>query len=124
MRPAESEGVPTIAEVARRAVVVCDPGDNDALLGDFFQRFEDRDEPVTAYTDLGYEIARGAESLGPDSEHPAIQTAVAVATYLGYRRDEVSDDPADILRLATRAEYDGHPPPAVAEWLAQAGIET
>jgi hypothetical protein len=124
MRPAESEGVPTVAQVVRRAVDVCDPEDNDALLGDFFQRFEDRDEPVTAYTDLGYEIARGAESMGPDFEHPAIQMAVAVATYLGYRRDEVADDPMDLLRLAARAEYDGHPPPAVAEWLARAGIQT
>ena len=48
--------------------------------------------------------------------------ARAVITYLGHRRDEVSDVEADILRLAARAEYDGDPPEVVEEWLADQGV--
>jgi hypothetical protein len=49
--------------------------------------------------------------------------AAASATYLAFRRDEVDDDPDDIVRLAARAEYDGKPPEPVAAWLAASGIE-
>lgn len=37
--------------------------------------------------------------------------------------DELSDDPDDILHLAARAEWKGHPPRVVADWLAERGIE-
>ena len=48
--------------------------------------------------------------------------AIAVATYLAFRRDEIGDDPADILRLAVRAEYDGNPPDNVRAWLDEQGV--
>jgi hypothetical protein len=48
--------------------------------------------------------------------------AGAVATYLAYRRDEVGDDPAEILTLAARAEFDGKPPDVVRSWLADRGV--
>jgi hypothetical protein len=50
--------------------------------------------------------------------------AQAVVLYLAHRLDEVDDDPAQILRLAARAEFDGHPPAPVAAWLEEQGIET
>jgi hypothetical protein len=49
--------------------------------------------------------------------------AAAVVVYLAHRRDEVEDDPLDVLRLAARAEFDGHPPPPVAAWLEEVGVE-
>jgi hypothetical protein len=48
--------------------------------------------------------------------------AVAVATYLAFRRDELDDDREELLRLAARAEYDGHPPDNVRAWLDQQGV--
>jgi hypothetical protein len=49
--------------------------------------------------------------------------AISVATYLAFRRDELDDDPDDLLRLAARAEYDGNPPENVRAWLEQRGVE-
>jgi hypothetical protein len=46
----------------------------------------------------------------------------AVATYLAFRRDELDDDPSDLLRLAARAEYNGNPPGIVRAWLDQQGV--
>jgi hypothetical protein len=48
--------------------------------------------------------------------------AVAVATYLAFRRDEIDDDREDLLRLAARAEYDGQPPDYVRTWLDEQGV--
>ena len=42
--------------------------------------------------------------------------------YLAHRRDEVQADTTELLRLAARAEFDGHLPPAVASWLGQRGV--
>ena len=49
--------------------------------------------------------------------------AIAVATYLAFRRDEMDDDREDLLRLAARAEYDGHPPENVRAWLEERGVK-
>jgi hypothetical protein len=48
--------------------------------------------------------------------------AVAVAVYLAFRRGEIDDAPDQLLRLAARAEFDGHPPQHVADWLAARGV--
>jgi hypothetical protein len=125
VRHGSHRNTPTVAEVVRRAVEVCElDGDVDGL-GAFLLRFEDRDEPVTA---LGEGRAREffeqegrVEGQDPD---PSLVMAAAVATYLAFRRDEVTDDDEDLLRLAARAEFDGEPPPYVADWLALRGIES
>ena len=108
----------TLAEVVRRAVEVCDPENADADLGDLLLRFEDADEPVTAVEDLERRLAGAEEAVDPELRNPAVSMAVAVALYLAHRRDEMDDDPADILRLAARAEWRGDPPRVVVEWLA------
>lgn len=87
-------------------------------------RFEDRVEPVTA---LGPGRAREffeQEGMveGQDPE-PSLVMAPAVATYLAFRRDGVTDDGDVLLRLAARAEFDSHPPAHVADWLALRGID-
>jgi hypothetical protein len=124
VRPGSHRNTPTVADVVRRAVEVCElDGDADGL-GAFLLRFEDRDEPVTA---LGegrerefFEQEGRVEGQDPD---PSLVMAAAVATYLAFRRDEVTDHDDDLLRLAARAEFDGDPPPYVADWLALRGIE-
>ena len=53
---------------------------------------------------------------------PALAMARAIVVYLRYRRDELDADPADLLRLAARAEFGDEPPEPVARWLAQQGV--
>jgi hypothetical protein len=115
---------PTVAEVVRRAVDVCEfEGDIDGL-AEYYLRFEDRDEPVTALGESAtrefFEQEGAVEGQDPE---PSLAMAAAVATYLAFRRDEVTDDDDDLLRLAARAEFNGDPPPYVAGWLALRGIE-
>jgi hypothetical protein len=124
MRHGEHVRTPTVAEVVHRAVAVTDPDGTDDALAEFEARFEDRDEPVTALGDLRtrefFEMAGRLEGATPD---PNLRVAGAVATYLAFRRDEVTDDDEDLLRLAVKAEYGNHPPPEVQQWLDEAGIE-
>jgi hypothetical protein len=49
--------------------------------------------------------------------------ASAVAVYLAHRRTELDNEPDQLLRLAARAEFDGNPPPAIADWLSERGVE-
>jgi hypothetical protein len=119
--PTEPEPL-TLADLARRAVQICDPQDADAVLGDYFIQFEDADEPVTAIQNLEERVALAAEGVDVDVADPSIAVANAVIVYLAHRRDEFDDDPEDILRLAARSEWKGNPPEAVVDWLADRGV--
>ena len=119
--PTEPEPV-TVFDIAKGAVEIFDPDDSDAALGDFLVQFEDSDEPVTAITNLDERIALASEGVDIDVEDPAVQMAGAVMLYLAHRRDEVSDDADDVLRLAARAEYRGSPPEPIVDWLADRGV--
>ena len=121
--PTEPQPV-TLADAVRRAVEVVDPDGADPDLSDLFARFEDADEPITAIEDVPQTIAEGAGAIDPQEESGPVQVAVAVATYLAFRRDELDEeDPDELVRLAVRAEYDGNPPEVVADWLEGNGIE-
>jgi hypothetical protein len=67
-------------------------------------------------------FAEAIGAIAADDPEPELQMAGAVIVYLAHRRDEMDDDPADILRLAARAEYDSQPPEIVEEWLADQGV--
>lgn len=124
MRPADTQGTPTLSEVVRRAVEVVDPDGVEEALADLVIRFEDRDEPISQVQEaVEQEIAEAVGSLDADGADPAVQMAGAVATYLAFRRDEVDDARESVLRLAARAEFDGHPPPAIRDWLDAEGVE-
>ena len=112
----------TLSQVVHRAVEVCDPSGTDTDLADFLVRFEDADEPVAALEDVEQRMAEAAGALDPEGEIPSVQMAAAVATYLSFRRDEVDEEPDELLRLAARAEFNGSPPPAVASWLEEQGV--
>jgi len=122
MRPAHQEGpTPSLFDVVNRAVQVVDPnGQFD--LADLLQHVEDSDEPVTAHQNIEEDLAELKGHIDPQDEDPAVMTAIAVATYLAFRRDEIDDDPGDILRLAVRSEWKGHPPDNVAAWLEEQGV--
>ncbi len=122
MRPADENGTPTLADVVRRAVEICDPEGGDALLADLLARFDDRDVPVSAVEDVEGLMGEEAARLAPEGEDPALTMAAAVATYLAHRRDAVRDKREDLLRMAARAEFGGAPPEPVAGWLAAEGI--
>jgi hypothetical protein len=119
---------PTVAEVVHRAAAVCDPDDDDELIGEFLLAYEDRDEPVTALDERDRTFFETAERLEgallEGAPGAGVEMAAAVATYLAFRRDEVYDDDADLLRLAARAEYGKHPPEEIAAWLQEAGVRT
>ena len=107
----------TLSEVARRAVDVVDHEASDDALTSFLERFEDRDEPVTAVEQPDELFAEAAGSIDPDD--PALQMAAAVAGYLSFKRDQVEAQPEGLLRRAAEAEFDGHPPPEVTSWLSE-----
>jgi hypothetical protein len=111
----------TVYEVVRRAVEVCDDGTSEGL-DDLLVRFEDDDEPIAAVTNIEDRLN---ERLGPpdaDELEAPLTMARAVVTYLAYRRDEIDEGPVELLRLAARAEFDGHPPDHIARWLALQGV--
>jgi hypothetical protein len=124
--PGKREGMPTepapvtVSEVVHRAVEACDDGTSEAL-DDLLARFEDDDEPIAAIEDMDTRLDL---MFGPrdEDDDPPFLMACAIIVYLAYRRDEVGADATELLRLAVRAEYDGHPPPRVASWLAQRGV--
>lgn len=113
---------PSVFEVVRRAVEVCDPAGESPETADLLERFEDRDEPVTALADPEADLAQDAV-LDEGMATPVELMVMAVATYLAHRRDEIGDAPQDLLRLTARAEWDGDPPGAVRDWLAEQGVE-
>jgi hypothetical protein len=120
--PTEPEPV-TLSAVIRRAVEVVDP-DGGESLGDLLQRFEDDDEPlgpaIAAQAEM--RIAEETGRLDPQQEDAAVTMASAVATYLVYRRDALDTEPAELLALAARAEFDGAPPELVTRWLGERGV--
>jgi hypothetical protein len=122
MRPAEAQGPPpTLFQVVHRAVQVTDPS-GELGVADLLGPVEDSDEPVTSHQEIEAELAELKGRVDPQDEDPAVMMAIAVATYLAFRRDELDDDPGDLLRLAARAEYDGNPPENVRAWLEERGV--
>src|SRR5438105_14142967 len=104
----------TVSEAVQAAVEACDDGSSEAL-DEVVLRFEDEDEPVSAVEDVEQLLE---VRVGPiEDGDPAFRMACAVVIYLAHRRDEIGAEPTELLRLAARAEFDGSPPPEVAEWL-------
>ena len=122
MRKADANGpTPTLFEVVHRAVEVTDPTGRFGV-ADLLPPVEDADEPVTAHRDIELELAELKGRIDPQDEDPAVMMAIAVATYLAFRRDEIDNDPEDLLRMAARAEFDGQPPDNVRAWLDEQGV--
>jgi hypothetical protein len=107
-----------LSDLVRRATAIVDADGIDDAVTNFSTRHEDDDIPVSGILDgLEERISFGVD------EDPSVVMAQAVVLYLAHRRDEVDDDPDEILRLAARSEFDGKPPEAVEAWLERNGIE-
>jgi hypothetical protein len=113
---------PTLAEVVHRAVEVCEDSSSESL-DELLERFEDADEPITGVEDIEARLEREMGPVEFDEGDGALTMARAVIVYLAHRRDELDGDPAELLRLAARAEFSGQPPDYVARWLEEQGIE-
>jgi hypothetical protein len=119
--PTEPQPI-TLFEIVKRAVDIADPDDTDPRLGELLIQFEDADEPVTAIQNLEERLAIAQEGADVELDDPGVAVATAVILYLAHRRDELDDEPEKILRLAARAEWQGHPPETVVEWLEDRGV--
>jgi hypothetical protein len=108
----------TLSDLVRRATAIVDAEGVDDAVTSFYARYEDDDTPVRSILD-GLEERLG---WGVD-EDPSVTMAQAVVLYLAHRLDEVDDDAEEILRLAARSEFEGHPPEPVESWLGRNGIE-
>jgi hypothetical protein len=95
---------PTVAEVVRAAADAADPSGADGAVTEFITRFEDRDEPVSTVLDVEEQMAEAHGIIDPERDSEPLSNAVAVATYLAFRRDQLGTAPAELIRLATRAE--------------------
>jgi hypothetical protein len=113
---------PTVSDVARRAAEACDPHETNEGVADFLSRLEDRDEPVTAVSDLESQLAETAGAVDPEGEDPAVVMMSTVILHLSHRRDELSADARRLLEQAARDEFDGKPPEHVRRWLAERGV--
>src|SRR3954468_18271404 len=121
--PTEPQPV-TLAQLVHRAAEITDPEGADDDVIQLALRFEDADWPVSGILDtIEQRMAEAAGALDPQEDSPGLQVAAAVAVYLAHRRDEIEEDPVQVLRMAPRAEFDGHPPAHVANWLEENGIE-
>jgi hypothetical protein len=108
----------TLSDLVRRASAIVDPDGVDDAVTNFATRHEDDDVPVGGILDgLEERLAWGAD------EDPPVVMAQAVVLYLAHRIDEIDDDPGELLKLAARAEFDGHPPEPVRAWLEGNGVE-
>ena len=113
----------TLSQVARRSTEIVDPRGLDDDVIHLYTQLEDDDRPITTVQDLEGRLALATEGLEDDGDNPVVQVAVATIIYLAHRRDEMDDDAEDVLRLAARAEWKGHPPASVQNWLEERGVE-
>jgi hypothetical protein len=112
--------IPTVADLVRRAVAICDPVGEDRALARFEEQLEDDDEPATAVQNLEERLARAAEGADYEVDDPGVSVATAVVLYLATNPDESSydRDPGELVQLAVRTQWKGDPPTDVTDWLA------
>jgi hypothetical protein len=110
---------PTVSDVVRRAVELCDPDDVDETLGHLERQLEDDDEPITAVENVEERLAIAMEGVDYEGENPAVAVASAVVLHLAAhpREMERSSDP-EVVDRAVAAQWHGDPPEFVAEWLS------
>jgi hypothetical protein len=110
---------PTVSDVVRRAVAICDPDDADQALGRLEQQFEDDDQPITTVENLEERLAIALEGADYEGENPAVAVASAVVLYLGAHPGEVdhTGDPDQVIRRAVRLQWHGDTPRYVEDWL-------
>jgi hypothetical protein len=120
--PTEPQPV-SLADVVRRAAQTVDPDGTDAVVGDFEMVFEDADEPIRALDDVPARVGTALADLDPAVANGSLSMAGAITIYLSYRRDELTANPEELIRLAARAEWPDGLPAVVRDWLDERAIE-
>jgi hypothetical protein len=113
----------SLFDAVKRAAQIVDPDDDDAVVGDFERAFEDADDPISALDDVPARVGLVLADLDPAVANGSLAVAGAIVMYLSYRRDELHTDPADLVRLAARAEWQDDLPAVVADWLDERGLK-
>ena len=108
----------TLSDLVRRATAIVDPDGADPAVTELLTRHEDDDVPVRGVLEGLEERLR----FGADEDPPVVM-AQAVTLHLAHRVDELEDDPAHLLHLAARSQFDGQPPEPVRAWLSGRGVE-
>jgi hypothetical protein len=119
--PTEPDPI-TLSEIARRATEIVDPQGADDDVIRLYTQLEDDDRPITAVQNLEERLATAEEGADVEGDNPAVAMSVALVLYLAHKREQLEDDPEDVLRLAARAEWKGQPPAAVQNWLEERGV--
>ena len=119
--PTEPDPI-TLSEIARRATEIVDPQGADDDVVHLYTQLEDDDRPITSVQNLEERLAFAQEGLEDDGDNPAVAMTGALILYLAHRRDQIDDDPEDVLRLTARAEWNGQPPAAIQNWLEERGV--
>jgi hypothetical protein len=111
---------PTVSDVVRRAVEVCDPEERDDALARLQAQFEDDDEPITAVANIEEKLADALEEVDYEAENPAVAVASAIVLYLAKHHGQADYDgnPDELIRLSVRAQWRGDVPAFVQRWLA------
>lgn len=123
MKPGSRETIPTISEVVREAVAICDPEGTETAVTGFFESFEDDDRPATAAAeDLRGELLSTVQGIDPEGDDPAALAAAAAAVWLATNPSQ-ADNGDHVLREGVRLVFEGSPPEPLAEWLAARGVE-
>src|SRR4029077_2969142 len=107
-RPADMDRrTPSVSDVVRRAVEICDPDDVDQALGDLEEQFEDDDEPITAVENIDERLAIALEGTDYEGETPAVAVASAVARYLAEHPGEADGgaNAENTIRHAVEAQW-------------------
>jgi hypothetical protein len=110
---------PTVSDLVRRAVEICEPDDVDPALGHLEEQLEDDDEPITAVENIEERLALALEGTDYDVENPGVAVAAAIVLYLAEHPNEMeSRDEQGVLERAVRAQWRGDTPEYVSQWLA------
>ena len=121
MRPGNHERIPTVGEVVREAIALCDPDGAETAVAALYDGFEDDDRPVSAAENLRDELLRTVRAIDPEEDEPAAWAAAATAVWLANHPGQNHGD--QVIREGVRRVFNGKPPEPLADWLEARGVE-
>jgi hypothetical protein len=121
MKQGTRQGIPTVAEVVKRAAVVCDPPAADIAVTALIESFEDDDRPATAVEDLPGQLGSTVGGIDPEAESPAAAVAAALAAWLVHHSGD-TDDRETLIREGVRFGFGDRPPDYISAWLDEEGV--
>jgi hypothetical protein len=114
-----------VSEVVREATALTDPEGIETAAAALYDGFEDDDRPVTAAGRLTSELLGTVRAIDPEEDEPAAWAAVAAAVWLATHPSLIDNGGKRdlIVREGVRLVFEGRPPPPLAAWLEERGVE-